>query len=304
MFSPAGPFHRRDALDAGVTDTQLRGRRYRRLFQGVYVLATLPLDLTTWIRSALLALPDDSVVSHVTAMHLYGVDIGPPWPLHFSTRSATHSRLKGLKIHQRQAPISSRLVEAVPATSPNRTLVDIATKVSLVELVTAAEWLIHRRLTTLASLSAYAMDRHLHGVRPLRRVLGLVRERVESPRETVLRLMIRFAHLPEPQCNVVIRDAHRLFLARGDLVYADWRIVVEYDGWYHERSAQQRQSDVLRREGLEHHGWKVIVVTSADLRDPREVVHRVHRALVSRGWTGPEPTFSIMWDSWFAPRAA
>lgn len=185
-----------------------------------------------------------------------------------------------------------------------RTLVDIATKVTTIELIMAAEHLINRRLVTIEQIGEYAMARHLDGVQRLRRALGLVREGVESPRETVLRLMIVFAHLPEPRCNVDIHGDDGRFIARGDLVYERWRLVVEYDGWYHERSAGQRQRDLLRRERLEAAGWRVIVATSGDVRSPQAFVHRLHQALTSRGYRGATPVFSVMWTRWFPTHPA
>jgi very-short-patch-repair endonuclease len=61
-------------------------------------------------------------------------------------------------------------------------------------------------------------------------------------------------------------------------------VLVEYDGWQHERDAWQRQKDHLRREALEAAGWLVIVVTTADMRAPKSVAARVARALMSRGY--------------------
>lgn len=113
----------------------------------------------------------------------------------------------------------------------------------------------------------------------MRRGLGLIRESVESPRETVMRLMIVFAHLPEPRCNQNIRSATGSFLARGDLVYSQFRILVEYDGWHHERDGRQRQGDLIRRKALVDEGWRVIIVTAEDMKSPRTVVHRVHRLM-------------------------
>ena len=62
-------------------------------------------------------------------------------------------------------------------------------------------------------------------------------------------------------------------------MYRRHKVLVEYDGWYHERDAWQRQRDILRREALEAEGWRVIVVTSADMRHPKQIAARVARAL-------------------------
>jgi hypothetical protein len=151
----------------------------------------------------------------------------------------------------------------------------------------------------MATLTAYATARHLHGVKRARRLLRHVRERVESPAETLVRLLLVWSYLPAPECNVDIVDAEGRFVARGDLVLHRWRVVVEYDGWYHERDGQQRQRDVLRRERLEALGWRVIVVTAEDLKRPESIPWRVHTALTQAGYRGGPPRTSIMWRTWF-----
>jgi len=294
----SGPFTTAQARAAGVSADRVRGPAYRTLFRGVYLPANVPVTFLVWVTAALLT-TRGAVVSHLTALRLYGFAIGPERPVHLSTRTSTHSRHDGITTHRRLAPIAVRRVQGVPVTEPNRTIVDIATKVTLVELVQAAELMIHRRLTTLDQLAEYAIARHLDGVQRVRRVLPLLREGAESVMETLVRLMIVFARLPEPRCNADIHDADGRFVARGDLVYPAWRIVVEYDGWYHERSAWQRQHDTIRRELLEAAGWRVIVISSGDLTDKPEVVRRVHRALTAAGYSGPAPHLNAMWHAWF-----
>ncbi|KQX74615.1 DUF559 domain-containing protein [Aeromicrobium sp. Root472D3] len=300
MLDTSRPFTVQQAAHAGLSPGRLRASRYRRLFRGVYEEASRPLDLHVWLTAALLVLPADAVVSHTTAMRLYGLTLDDGWPLHVSTSTSTHSRLAGIVTHRRRGALRPVVLDGLPVTGADRTLVDIATKVRLVPLVQAIEHMIHRGHTTPENLLRYAMDRHLDGVRRVRRVMALVRENVESPLETTVRLMIVFARLPEPSCNVDILDESGALLARGDLVYARWKVLVEYDGWHHERDARQRQRDRERREELEASGWRLIVVTSADLRDKREVVRRVHRAISARGYDGRDPHFSVMWDRLFA----
>ncbi|VXC55097.1 DUF559 domain-containing protein [Aeromicrobium sp. 9AM] len=304
ILTPSQPFTREQAVAAGITDAQLRGRTaYRRLFRGVYVGARVELTLAIWLQAALLASPPGSVVSHVTALRWYGYELGALWPLHVSSRTTTHSRQKQLTAHRRRDVIRTRILRGVPVTEPDRTLVDVAYDVTVPELIQAIEWMLLRGYTTLSLLTTCALDHHLRGVRRVRQVIGFVREGSESPMETRVRLMIRFAHLPEPAPNVVLRDDQGHFLARGDLVYARWKVLVEYDGWHHERDAGQRQRDIGRRERLEAAGWRVIVVTVADLKAPRLIVHRVHGVLVARGYAGPGPVFSVVWDIWFPTTA-
>lgn len=293
------PFTTAQARAAGISADVVRGPAFRKLFRGVYIAATVEMTFLLWLQAALLAGPADAVVSHLSALRVYGLAIGAEQPFHLSTRTSTHSRHERITTHRRLARISARMRSGIPITGPERTIIDIATKVTLVELIQAAEFMIHGRLITLDGLADYAVQHHLDGVLRTRRVLGLIRERVESPMETLVRLMIVFARLPEPACNVDIFDSVGTFIARGDLVYAERRIVVEYDGWHHERDAEQRQRDHLRRERLEATGWRVIVITAADLANKPDIVRRVHDALVARGYTGPEPHLNSMWQAWF-----
>ncbi|EFQ83680.1 hypothetical protein HMPREF0063_11343 [Aeromicrobium marinum DSM 15272] len=136
----------------------------------------------------------------------------------------------------------------------------------------------------LLDLRGYVLESHLDGVRRARRVAPLVRSGVASPTESDVRWALHRGGLPEPEINVDIHDDHGGWLARGDLVYRRWKVLVEYDGWQHERDADQRQWDHLRREQLEACGWRVVVITAADLRQVRGVVVRVRQALRQRGW--------------------
>ncbi|MGI8952991.1 MAG: DUF559 domain-containing protein [Nocardioidaceae bacterium] len=111
--------------------------------------------------------------------------------------------------------------------------------------------------------------------------------------------MLVFARLPEPLTNVDIVDTLGRFIARGDMPYPTHKVLVEYDGWQHEREAWQRQRDRVRLDDLQRAGWIVIVVTAHDLRHPCDIVRRVHDALVRRGYTGGDPQFSVMWTRWF-----
>lgn len=168
---------------------------------------------------------------------------------------------------------------------PYRTFVDCATLVGRRNLLKIGDWLVARGLVSAERLVAYAAAVHFDGVRRARQVAALVRAGAESPRESELRWELVCAGLPEPEVNANIFDEGGRWLARGDLVYARWKVLVEYDGWYHERSAEQRQSDIARKERLDGAGWRVIVITAADMADPRAVVRRVGSALVAAGWT-------------------
>jgi hypothetical protein len=298
-----GPFRSATAVREGLPRTALRGHRFRRLFRDVYVFRAAVLSFTAWLHAARLVLPDDAVVSHSSAVRLYGFEPRDRSTLEFSTNTNAITRHASIRLHRRQGRLTPYVIDELPVTGPDRTFVDAATCLTFTELVQFGDWLLHHGHTTLDRLLTYAIERHLHGVRRARRALRFVREGVESPRETSVRLQLVFARLPEPECNVDILDATGRFLARGDMVYRRWKVLVEYDGWHHERDARQRQRDIGRRERLELNGWTVVVVTIGDFAHPREIAWRVYTALKAKGYAGQRPVTSVIWTRWFEPRS-
>ena len=294
------PFTRSQARACGVSPDMLRGKRFRTLFRGVHICASVDVTLDVWLHAALLVLPADAAVSHVTALWLHGVEIRKPWPLHFSTNTALVSSRANIILHRRKGRLSPLAVRELLALGPDRSFVDCATVLNPIELVQTGDWLLHLNCTDLSTLSGYVNSRHLDGVLRARRWLAYVRERVESPMETFIRLLVIFARLPEPETNRDIFDARGGWITRGDMPYFDYKVLLEYDGQWHERSQKQRQRDRERRELLEAQGWRLIVVTSEDLKNKQEIAWRVYRALRERGYTGREPIFNTMWTTWFA----
>ena len=151
------------------------------------------------------------------------------------------------------------------------------------QLVGVGDWLSARGLIRPASLRDYVERVNFDGVQRARQAAAEVTDRSASLPESELRWDLKQGGLPDPELNVDIYDDHGQWLARGDLVYRPWKVLVEYDGWQHERDAAQRQRDHLRREALEAAGWRVIVVTSADMKSRRAVSIRVRQALRQRG---------------------
>lgn len=280
------PFTRGQALEAGITDRMLRGRRFVRVFHGVYRLAQTEVTQTFLIRAATLILPSDAAVSHLTCLRLYGYEHGPQLPLHFSTNSATRTPSARIVLHRRRSDLHATTRNGFVCLGPMRTFIDVATLVNDRGLLRIGDWMVAEDLIELARLRAYVADSHLDGVQRARRVVPRIRAGVASPRESDVRWSLWRAGLPEPDINDDIHDDHGVWLARGDLVFRRWKVLVEYDGWQHERNANQRQWDHLRREALEAAGWRLIIVTAQDMANPSSIAVRVRQALRQRGYQG------------------
>ena len=127
-----------------------------------------------------------------------------------------------------------------------------------------------------------------------------MRERVDSPPESRLRLCLVLAGLPEPACNVDLGD-DSFFIATPDLAYLVYRLLLEYEGDHHRTDRAQWQKDIRRERQLRKAGFEVQRITAETLRRPRELVDDVHALLVKAGYAGPSPVFSPDWIAHFAP---
>lgn len=184
-------------------------------------------------------------------------------------------------------------------TGPDRTFVDCATQLSLVELVQFGDQLLHAGHTNLPTLRQYVSDRHLDGVQRARAASGALDARSESPMESLLRTTLALAGLPRFMSNVPILDTTGRIFARADLLDPARRVIAEYDGWQHERDAVQRKHDAHRREQLDALGYRFLVFSVDDLKDLGQVAWRVFHSLRDRGYRGAPPEFGSRWHTWF-----
>jgi len=300
ISSPRGPlntrrpFLRRDGLRAGLTKHVLDSRTYTRLFGSVRLLATVPVDVRTRCLAVALVLPD-AVVSHHTAAEFWGGIVPETAQTHLTVIGRDRRRPRqGLVMHHAKA-VRSTNHGGVQVTTPEQTFCDLAGTLSLVDLVILGDSLVRKKATTTAALLS-AVERWAgpHRARA-RRAAGLVRERVDSPMETRVRLMLVFAGLPEPVVNLQVGADGVTF--RLDLAWPELRLAVEYDGRHHAEDAHQWGHDLSRREWLDAHGWRLIVLRAEDVYStPWASVARVVAAMVSRGYdkplTSPPATFA------------
>ncbi len=246
------------------------------------------------LSACLTVLPLGTAVDGVTALRVWGVDVGPVLPYRFVTTAAYQSRRPAIRVRRVAAlpPRRGSVVSPVPA------LVAAKTELGLLDLVVAADWLVRTKRATLDDVReglALATGRYC---RRARRAGELVRAGAESARESRLRLAIVLAGLPEPETNVDLGDEH-FFIGRVDLYLRDWNIAVEYEGDHHRTDARVFGHDLERYEQLAAAGVLVVRVSKTHLRRPREVVARIHAALLARGYRGPAPVFGAEWRAVF-----
>ena len=182
--------------------------------------------------------------------------------------------------------------------APAHCFLTAARTINLLELVIAGDWLVRLKLTSPGRLSSTASKSRVPGARLARRAAGLVRDRVDSPRESRLRLCLVLAGLPTPECNLTLgTDSYPI--GRVDLVYEEFKVILEYEGDQHRTDRQQWNIDIDRAEEFTAEGYLVIRITAARMRRPRHVVGTVFAALRQRGYRGPDPVFNSEWSALF-----
>lgn len=167
-------------------------------------------------------------------------------------------------------------------TAPERTWADLAPLLTLDELIVVGDRIVGLPRppgTPIAMHGAVQESAGMRGSLALADALELVREGSRSPRETRARVALIRAGMPEPALNAEIVLPRRI--VHGDLVFREWRTLVEYEGDQHRTDAVQWSRDLERYNDLVEAGWLVIRVSKS--MPSGEVVARVARALHSRG---------------------
>lgn len=232
----------------------------------------------------------------VTALQLGGVDVGDRAVVRAATVTRAQTRRAGVRLSR--VRVLPPHVDGVAL--PCAAWKGASTDLDLVELVAAGDALVRAGLVTIAELQEAAVEASGRGCVRLRRAGGLVRERVDSLRESRLRLCLVLAGLPEPRCNVVLGHGGRV-IGRVDLLIEEYGLIVEYDGDQH-RDRGQWNTDLDRDDAFAAAGFATVRVTRDRLRQPRRVVRLVHTRLVERGHRGPAPTFTPEWVALFERR--
>lgn len=308
------PFSLREARTLGVEPARLSRRELVAPFRGARVPAELADDFVARCTALCARLPD-AVLSHATAARLLGLpEVGgaagrgahpssedappaangqPPAPdappeLHVTVAPPARApRIAGVRAHVRR--ISAREVRfsrGLPVTSAARTWSDLAATSSVRQLVMLGDAVIggHAPLASRDDLRAALPAAGVRGARRARRAIELVNERSESPQESLLRVILADAGLPEPDVNIDLRAPDGRFLARPDLRFRRERVILEYEGDHHRTDPRQWRRDLTRTTTLQQHGELVLRIGAEHLRAEKRLVGLVFRTLTARGW--------------------
>ncbi|WP_200949527.1 hypothetical protein [Leifsonia sp. Root227] len=186
-------------------------------------------------------------------------------------------QMRGVASHELQA-VGHRVVtiDGLPCVAPEDVWAQLSGRLDVPDLVAIGDFIItgdepySGEASPLGPADLERAVRHhgrRRGVRNLRLALDLVRFGSLSPQESLLRVELVGAGLPEPELNFRVKHDGRL-IAMVDLAYPERRLAIEYLGDHHRTDSDLYRADIHRRERLASAGWNTVFLTAADLAGP------------------------------------
>jgi hypothetical protein len=287
-----------EALRRGASRGRLRSSAFDAPFHGVRARTGALFGLEQVCAAYALKMPEGSVFAGVTAARLWGM----PLPLYLG--SDIHSVDVSARA-PRRAPqgvgvcgsqynvgmVTPEGLRGLPVLSQVDTWCSVARVLDFADLVAVSDHLLSDApgsggpFATMTELEkAVACRSGGRGAIALRRALTWTRPSCWSRTETLTRIVLTSAGIPEPALNFELRAGSRQ--VRLDLAWPDQRFGLEYDGDMHRDPARFRD-DIARQELVQDEEWGIMRITSRDLFDePRQLVKRVAQRLAARAAVG------------------
>ena len=293
--------HRSDLLAAGIRDGEIKTKRgsgaWTRVHRGAYCATDSLVGLTQEERYRLrsIAVARRSpllVLSHQSAAALHGLPLwkAPLERVHLIRPADGGGRAgPGRVVHiGRLEPNEIGRIAGTRVTSPTRTLVDIACSSSFVTTVVAADAALRRRLVTPEELAAaLASTQHRRGASAARRALRFADGRCESVGESLLRVAIHQAHLPDPQLQIRIINVNGYVMAGQ--ISATRSSGFSSSSMVRSSTASCSDSvesahdvvlaEKIREDRLRDLGYVVVRIVWAELTDPAAIAAKITAAL-------------------------
>jgi very-short-patch-repair endonuclease len=232
----------------------------------------------------------DAVVSHATAGDLWALDGVTTRRIEITVPRGSAARSPLVIVHwsNKLDRVDRVRLDALPITSPTRTLIDLAAPLSAHALELAMEDAFRRRLTTPASVGKRLEVLGGPG-RPGAAVLRMLLDARRggpasaSAGEIELERLLTRGGLPTPVRQHPITHGDRTI--RVDFAYPDRRLAIEFDSLRWHTGRAKLDNDAERRNLLRAARWELVTVTFTMVRHRPE--HTV--AVVRNAWSSLAP---------------
>lgn len=277
------PFTGTAALAAGAVTRYQLAHHFVKLHRNVYIAPGLEATALRRAHAAWLWAGSSGVLAGTSAAAVHGAKwLDPKLPAEIIRPGKLRST-PGIVVHN-ISEVETCVVAGFTVTTPARTGFDLARGDNLDRCVERVDSLCNATGLKIGEIeSVAAQHKGARNLVSMRKVLELADGGAASPPETHTRLLLIRAGLPRPETQIEILDEVG-FVARADMGWKRWKVLVEYDGAHHWTDRKQRTLDIDRYALLPELGWTVIRV-GADLlySRPDVLVERVRRALRRAG---------------------
>jgi very-short-patch-repair endonuclease len=274
----------------GMSESAAHGRlltgRLHRIHDRVFAVGHGALSVEARLLAAVLACGVDAVLSHRSAALLWGirddrcakVDVTAP---HRRGRSPV-----GIAAHRdgTLCRADCTVVNDVPCTTVERTLLDLATVLSVKELrKTLAEAEVLRIVDLSALRKLIRRCRGRRGVARLRMLIDDIHPETRRTRSELERMFLRMcsrAGLPQPEVNVSLRVKGRTY--KPDFLWRDEGLIVEADSMRFHGTRSAFQHDRRREQCLQAAGWRVSRCTWEQVERESRALAIVIRSLLTQ----------------------
>jgi hypothetical protein len=266
-------------LGRGQIEARVTSGKLLPLHRGVFALGHRRIDIRGRWLAAVLACGPNAVLSHGSAAQLWDIR-GSRGPIEVTRRSG-HRRPHGVRLHQtRSLPREHMTIEAaIPVTTPERTLLDLAARLDRVQMERALVAADRAKRIRWPELSRVVEEgRGRKGRNMLRRLCAEVDPSAVDTRsnpEIDFLALCREEKIPTPQTNVLVEE--RLV----DFFWPKERLVVEIDSSHYHSDRPAHERDGKSTIALMNAGYKVLRPTDRMLEEnPDPVMRLVWRSLL------------------------
>jgi predicted transcriptional regulator of viral defense system/very-short-patch-repair endonuclease len=274
----------RQLREVGFTSRQIEHRlkegRLHRLHYGVYAVGHRKVTVRGHWMAAVLACGPHTVLSHVSAVALWGIRASATSTVDVIAGRNRRSR-PGIRVHTPRslAKEERAMREGIPVTTVARTLVDVACILQASQLERAVVEAERLHLFDLDAINAACeRSRGRRGVAALRSVLGAYCDRATDTRSELERRFLALCR----DAGIRLPSVNRLIAGyEVDAVWADERLVVELDSRAYHRTTQAFERDRIRDADLQLAGYRVLRLTHRRLESEPEAVTSAVRSLLA-----------------------
>jgi hypothetical protein len=250
------------------------------------------------VLAAVLSAGENAFASHAAAAQLWDLPLPAPAQLEITTILERRPRTAGVRMHRSGLLIERDITHlcGIPVTVPERTIVDLSSRLTLTALGRLTDDALRRRITSLARIVATAERLPRAPGRSVKKMRELLDRRVpgvedrESKLEDFVFDSLRRFRLPMPVCQheVIVKGKRR----RIDCCYPAEMLALEALGFRYHGWRSRWDADALRGNELQLAGFRVLQFTSAftDRRIAEQVAEALGRPLTAVN--GPDLTFS------------